>query len=67
MRLSVCLGAMRIPEYIPEYILIPEYPKRTRPECFVIYLDFPLNNHIAKFDVRATTILQSKFLKLLQL
>ena len=24
-------------------------------KCFVIYLDFPLNNHIAKRGVRATT------------
>ena len=24
-------------------------------KCFVIYLDFPLNNRIAKFGVRATT------------
>ena len=49
MRVSVCLGAILIPEYldfhsgysapgsriagmeIQEYILIPEYPKRTRP------------------------------------
>ena len=51
MQVSVCLGAILIPEYldfhsgystprsriagiyIPEYILIPEYPKRTRPKC----------------------------------
>ena len=52
MRVSICLGAILILEYldfhsgysaprsriaviysgiIPEYILIPEYPKRTRP------------------------------------
>ena len=24
-------------------------------KCFVIYLGFPLNNHTAKFDVRAET------------
>ena len=24
-------------------------------KCFVIYLDFSLNNHIAKFGARATT------------
>ena len=46
MRVRVCLGAIlilacvadetkpliSITEYIPEYILIPEYPKRTRPK-----------------------------------
>ena len=25
-------------------------------KCFVIYLDFPLNNRIAKFGVRATIV-----------
>ena len=28
MRVSVCLGAI----LIPEYILVPEYPTRTRPK-----------------------------------
>ena len=40
----------------------PESPDVSRDEvegnirtCFVIYLDFPLNNHIAKFGATATT------------
>ena len=34
-----------------------QFPERPYAyiECFVIYLDFPLNNHIAEFDLRATT------------
>ena len=53
MQVSVCLGAILIPEYldsipallllgaeqpeyIPEYILIPEYPKRTRPKKLLL-------------------------------
>ena len=32
-----------------------QFPEGTHIKCFVIYLDFPLNNHIAKFGVRATT------------
>ena len=40
--------------------LPPKYSKTSGLEgkqfkCFVIYLDFPLDNHIAKFNVRATT------------
>ena len=31
------------------------FTEGTYIKCFVIYLDFPLINHIAKFDVRATT------------
>ena len=31
------------------------FPEGPYIKCFVIYLDFPLNNHKAKFCVRATT------------
>ena len=32
-----------------------QFPEGPYINCFVIYLDFPLDNHIAKFGVRATT------------
>ena len=44
--------------YGPEgnsYFCFPESPDVSRDEYIVIYLDFPVNNHIAKFGVRATT------------
>ena len=34
---------------------LTSFPKGPYIKCFVIYLDFPLNNHMAKFGVRATT------------
>ena len=32
------------------------FPEGLYIKCFVTYLDFPLNNHIAKLVVRATTV-----------
>ena len=34
----------------PRVLMFPDTKSRetSGPECFVIYLDFPLNNHIAK-------------------
>ena len=65
MRVSVCLGAILILEYLDlhsdnsaswqeqnrqEYILIPEYPKRTRPK-------HSNRNRVITFDTYLETIL----------
>jgi len=44
MRVSVCLGAILILEYLEFHlhILIPEYPKRTRPKCLSSPHSFPV-------------------------
>ena len=78
MRVSVCLGAILIPEYLDfhsgysaprsriagiysGYILIPEYPKRTRPYLQLINLPLPCTVFSQAFAVSLISVMTPKY------